>query len=228
MGKSVSGGQSLEVVARVATQVHWNELDGDRLQAGVISLSPEEFGKRFTAFLKNDCRFIFGDPKSIATKSFNPTEFLGKGWTTWKGSADGDGLSGEEDIDPRSLALTEVELANFLFKTCLKTDEESISGEEKLRRLKEENPGFIRFGGNVFLGLWEDYQANKENSILEWLHRNFGVTFMDFFGQVLRDPHGRRDVLFLYRCDGGEWSWHCSWLDFRWGAGRPSAGCAST
>ncbi|MDO9231025.1 MAG: hypothetical protein Q7U36_00905 [bacterium] len=40
-------------------------------------------------------------------------------------------------------------------------------GEEKLRRLKEEKPEFIRFAGNVFLGLWLDYQANKENSILE-------------------------------------------------------------
>jgi hypothetical protein len=53
-------------------------------------------------------KFIFGDSKSILTKSFDPVSFLGKGWATWKGPADGDGLSGEEDIDPRSLALSQI------------------------------------------------------------------------------------------------------------------------
>lgn len=225
--KTVSRGQALEVAARVGTQVSWDEIDGDRLQKNVINLSPEEFGKRFTAFLKNGGRFIIGDPKSVLTQSFNPAEFLGKGWATWKGPIDGDGLTGEEDIDPRSLALSEIELARFVFETCLRADEKSIKGEEKLRRLKEEKPDFIRFGGNVFLALWLDYQANKENSILEWFYRNFKISYLDFFGQILRYPGGDRDVLCLYRYDDGEWHWRYYWLGIAWNADGPSAGCAS-
>lgn len=170
--------------------------------------------------------FIFGDPKSILTnltKPFNSAEFIGKDWATWKGPIDGDGLSGDEDIDPRSMTLTEVELA---FETCLLEGEKSITGEEKLRRLKEK-PGFIRFGGTVFYALWLDYQANKENSVLEWIYRNFKISFMDFMGQVLRSPRGRRSVLSLYRLDGGGWRWHYSWLGLQWDADYPSVGCAS-
>lgn len=51
MVKAVSRGQALEVAARVATQTKWEELDGDDLQK-LINLSPEEFCKRLTAFLK--------------------------------------------------------------------------------------------------------------------------------------------------------------------------------
>ena len=227
--KTVSRGQALQVASRVGTQVNWDEIDGDRLQENVIDLSPEEFGKRFTAFLKNGGRLIIGDlnPKSILTKPFNPAEFLGNGWTTWKGPADGDGLAGEEDIDSRSLALSEIEIAKFVFETCLKAGEKSIKGEEKLRRLKEK-PDFIRFGGNVFFGLWLDYQANKENSILEWFYRNLKISFMDFPGQVLRDPDGDRLALDLYRSDGGEWHWLYYWLGRDWHADHPSAGCASS
>ena len=226
MGKAVSHGQALEVAARVATQIHWDDLDGDNLQTKVIDLTPEEFGRRFTAFLNNGCRIIIGDPKSLLTKPFNPVEFIGKDWATWRGPIDGDGLSGEEDIDLRSLAMTEVELAKFLFETCLLAGEKSITGEEKLRRLKEK-PEFVRFGGTVFYALWLDYQANKENSVLEWLYRNFKISFMDFMGQILRLPNGDRNVLYLGRDDGGEWDWDYDWLGYQWDASGPSVGCAS-
>lgn len=225
--KTVSRGQALQVASRVGTQINWDELDGDRIQREIIDLSPEEFGKRFTAFLKNGGHFIFGEPKSFLTQPFNPADFLGKGWTTWRGPADGDGLSGEEDIDSRSLVLSRIELAKFVFETCLKAGEKSIKGEEKLRRLKEEKPDFIRFGGNVFLGLWLDYQANKENSILEWFYRNFKISFMDFFGQILRGPGGYRGALYLSRGGGGKWDWSYGWLGSDWHAAYPSAGCAS-
>jgi hypothetical protein len=225
MSKIVSRGQALEVAARVATQVRWDDLDGDSLQTKVINLMPEEFGKRFTAFLHSGCRIIIiGNLKLIPNWRFNPVEFIGGDWTTWKGSIDSDGLSGEEDVDLRSLNLIEIELAKFLFETCLKAGEKSITGEEKLRRLKEK-PEFIRFGSNEFYALWLDYQANKESSILEWLYRNFGVTFMDFMGQILRDPRGRRDVL-CFRRGNGRWIWDYPRLDLQWSARNPSIGCA--
>lgn len=170
-------------------------------------------------------KFFFGESKSFQTKPFNPAEFIGKGWTIWKGPIDGDGLSGEEDTDKRSLALTEIELASLSFEICLKEGEGPIKGEEKLRRLKK-NPNLIRLGGNVFLGLWLDYQANKENSALEWLFRNRRITYLDFFGLILRNPNGYRDVLYLYR-SGGVWYWNCHWLENGWSADYFSAVRAS-
>ena len=66
MGKAVSRGQALEVSARVATRINWDELDGDKLQAEIINLSPAEFGNRFTAFLKNGGRLqILGVAKNF-------------------------------------------------------------------------------------------------------------------------------------------------------------------
>ncbi|MBI1755181.1 hypothetical protein HYR65_02770 [Candidatus Azambacteria bacterium] len=64
MSKAVSRGQALQVAARVGTQVNWDDLDGDHLQKEVINLTPEEFGDRFTAFLKNGGRVIVNIVKS--------------------------------------------------------------------------------------------------------------------------------------------------------------------
>ncbi|NLC31627.1 MAG: hypothetical protein GX765_06280 [Candidatus Moranbacteria bacterium] len=180
---------------------------------------------RITAIAEEKLCRLLGNPKSVFTRTFDPADFLGKGWATWKGPLNGDGLSGEEDVDSRSLALTEIELAKFLFETCILAGEEAITGEEKLRRLKER-PEFIRCGGSVFYALWLDYEANKENSILEWLDRNFQVTSLDFMGQILRSPSDLRYVLCLCRDDYyGEWGWHYDWLGYLWGARNFSVGC---
>ena len=162
----------------------------------------------------------------IQAHPFNPSEFLGKGWTVWKGPIDDDGLWGEEDIDPRSLTLSQVEITKFLFETCLKESEQSITGEEKLHRLKEKSD-LIRFGGNVFLGLWLNYQANGENSALEDLYRSRGIKFFAFFGLVLRNPSGIRSVLYFHRDDGGRWYWGCHGLGRDRDAAYLLAGCAS-
>jgi hypothetical protein len=218
----ISGGQARSLIASFAIDTPWDEINVN--VQPFIELPPEQRGRLFAAFIKNNSWVIIGDPKSVITKPFNPTEFIGKGWTTWRGPIDGDGLSGEEDVDPRSLA--EVDLAKFIFETCLNAGESSITGEEKLRRLKEK-PEFIRFGGTVAYALWLDYLANRKNSILEWIHRNFGVKFMDFMGQVLRSPDGRRDVLCFNRSGDGGWRWDCGWFGSRWCADNPSVGCAS-
>ena len=187
--------------------------------------NPEELKRHLQSAIEG--RFFFDDSKKLLlTKLFDPAKFLDKGWTTWKGPSDGDGLSGDEDVDPRSLAFSEIEVGKFLFETCLEEGEKRIAGEEKFRRLKER-PDFIRFGGNVFLALWEDYQANKKSSILEWLYQTQKVSFMDFFGTILRGPHGSRIVLYLCRCDGGRWRWSSGWLGHVWAACYPSVGCAS-
>lgn len=224
MKKTISAGQVRGLIASFAVDVPWDKIEVD--VQPFIELTPEQRGRMFAAFLRNGCRLVVGEPKTIKAMPFDLEKFLGKDCSIWKGSADGDGLSGEEDICHQSMAITEVELSKFVFRHCLKEGETSITGEEKIRRLNGMS-NFIGFGPNIFLGLWEDYQVNKENSALEWLYRNFGVTFMDFPGVILRLPDGYRYVLYLYRNSDGEWRWDCFWLDLQWYAGPPSVGCAS-
>jgi len=220
MGKAVSRGQALEVSGRVATQIDWDQLDGQKLQDEVISLSPEEFGRRFTAFLKAGARFSFGGLKvgfgglKVACTLFDPAKFINKDLVFWKGPKDGDGLKGEEERDKASLALTEVDFEKADFLTCLEQDESSITGEEKLIRLRKL--GRPIYGTTQFMGLWQDYQQNKAQSVLEKLYQQKGVTYVDFFGDILRHPGGDRDVLCLYRSGDGSWDWNYYWLDTDW------------
>ncbi len=212
--KSVTRGQALEVSARVGTQVNWDEVDGDILQTGVINLSPEEFGRRFTLFLKNSARTHTSGGLKITPRPFDPVKFIGEKWSLIP-----------EEHDVRCDTLTEVDFSKVEFETCLKDGESSIKGEEKLVRLKAN--GNTRLGATVFMGLWEDYQTNKENSVLDRLYKEQGLTYLDFFGDVLLYPHGNRYVLYLYRGDGGQWRWHCYWLGSDWSAHRRSASLAS-
>lgn len=211
--KTVSRGLALEVSARVATQVNWNQLDADNLHAEVASLSPEEFGRRFTAFLKAGARFSFGGLK-VACAPFDPARFINKDWAFWKGPKCGDGLNGQEERDRASLALTEVDFEKVDLLTCLKQGESSITGEEKLVRLRRI--GRPLCGATQFMGLWQDYQQNKAQSVLEKLYQQKGVTYVDFFGDILRDPDGHRHVLYLCRRVDGLWGWFYDWLGVDW------------
>lgn len=214
-----------EVLSVLATNTSLDEIDFSetRLQ-DVINRDPKAAGRRFTEFLKNGCRFITGEIKAVTTKLFDHTEFLGSGWSIWKGSVSGDGTSGAENVDLRSLSLPKIDLDLFLFETCLKEGENSITGFEKLRRL-EKMSKFIRFGDNVFLGLWLDYQTNKENSVLETFYRTRGVIYLDFFGTIFRSPGGNPHVLYLCRFDDDRWRRRCNWLGRDWLAPGLSAGC---
>ena len=212
MSKAVSRGQALEVSGRVATQIDWDHLDGQKLQDEVISLSPEEFGRRCTAFLKAGARFSFGGLK-VACAPFDPAKFINKDWAFWKGPKDGDGLKGEEERDKASLALTEVDFEKVDLLICLEQGESSITGEEKLIRLRLGRP---IYGATQFMGLWQDYQQNNAQSVLEKLYQQKGVTYVDFFGDILRFPNGHRSVLCLYRFGVGSWNWYYCWLVNDW------------
>ena len=221
MSNAVSRDQALEVSGRFATQVDWKQLDGRKLQEEVISLSPEEFGRRFTAFLNAGASFVFGGLK-VACAPFDPVKFINDGWSFWKGPKDGDGLKGEEERDKASLALTEVDLEKSDFLTCLKDSESLITGEEKLVRLRKL--GRPLYGATQFMGLWHDYQQNKAGCVLEKMYQQKGVTYVDFFGDILRYPNGSRCVLRLCRrAAAGSWHWDCNWLGHVWDAHHFSA-----
>ena len=68
----------------------------------------------------------------IACAPFNPSEVIGSSWFFWRGPKDGNGSEGEEERDKVSLALTEVDFAKIDFFNCLKENETSINGKEKL------------------------------------------------------------------------------------------------
>ncbi len=211
MSKAVFAGQARSLLASFVIDTPWEEIEAD--VQPFIELPPKQRGKRFAAFIENEFR-ITCDTELLLKKPFNPAAFVGGGWDVWLGPSDGDGFSGDKE-DLRTLPLkTMIRPARFVRKTCLRPDEEWITGEEKLRRLKEE-PDLFLLDGSVFIALWDDYQTNKrEESVLEWIFRNMGVTFLDFLGLPLRNPGGNRSVLYLDRVIGG-WSWHASQLKHR-------------
>lgn len=155
-------------------------------------------------------KYIFID----RSRPFNPAEFVYEGWSIWKGPADGDGLSGEDDQDERSLALTKVDMSTISLVTMLKRDGTQVRqarGEEKLRRLREA--GYIRLDAKIFQTLWE----NKEHIPEGWKGE-----FVYSDGTILRSPDGGRHVLCLCWL-GDKWYWFPRRLVDDWGSGGPSA-----
>ena len=153
-------------------------------------------------------------------KPFNPAEFIGKGWSIWRGPADGDGLSGEEEQDNRFLSLSEVDWDKILYETCLNYGESKISGEEKLSRIKVA--GNISLDAAALLSLWYE----EGHKTLKYIQKQKGITYLDAFGTILRDSGGRRYVLYLYWLDG-RWYWNALWLGDYWDDLSPSAVLAS-
>lgn len=147
----------------------------------------------------------------ITTAEFDLVSFTGKGWKD---------VPGEQD--KRSLGLREVDFAQAKFVHCLKGKENSINGEEKLRRLKENNE--ICLGATVFMGLYKDYQSHRESSVLERLYRAGIIKgYLDFFGTILLDLNEVRRVLVLWRDDNGRWCRAIYWLRDDWFAESLSA-----
>jgi len=148
-------------------------------------------------------------------------------WRIWKGPANGDGLEGEEDRDPREDTLFVIDWGKVLFQTHLHGKEALIYGEEKLKRAKAGND--IRLGGRALISLWEDYKARGTDSILVNLHRTKGIRRIYFLGLVLRHQDGTRHVPYLYFDTARfEWTWGYCWLGGGWSVYDPSASLESS
>jgi hypothetical protein len=217
--------QSHQIMAALATNADWGSLDFELLglQDAIIR-NPTGAGREFTDFLRNRARLIVGEPKIIQidrSKPFNPAEFIGKGWDFWRGPIDGDGLSGDLDEDPRSLAITQLDLSQIRLVTTLKEGETIINGEEKQWRLKAAS--YIRLDLGIFQTFWNNQR------LIPQLFRELtsgGTTYIFFDGQPLRNPNGYRYVLYLY-FDDGEWYWYYYWLGYDFNVNDPSAVLAS-
>ena len=205
--KAPTRGQVAEMIARFATQVNWDAIDGDVLQRQFISLPPKEFGERFNVLLKNGGRGSIGEPKVIPidrTNPFNSVAFIGNDCSIVK-------------EDERSLRLSEVDRTKIKLQTTLKNGEKMVTGEENLKRLIAS--GAILLDAKIFQILWE----NKDLIPESWKQLINGKTIWIFFhGTVLRSSRGHRYVLYLYWGVGG-WDWGYFWLDFKWYANYPSA-----
>ena len=185
MSKAVSRGQALQISARVATQVNWDELDGDRLQIDFIVLPPEEFGRRFTAFLKNGGQ-IAGEPTCTFKRDMRK-----EGWELL------------ENAPRRITSVAGLELVPFLKKdenSFLKKDENFISGEELVRRARAEFDADCGQEDAEFL-----IEHRKE------IPEKFRQFYLVFTGTVWEDSDGWRDVACLH-WSGKRWSLRFRWL----------------
>ncbi|TAK57792.1 hypothetical protein EPO17_01015 [Patescibacteria group bacterium] len=158
------------------------------------------------------------------THPFDPSTFIGQGWTIWKGEASGNGLSGEEEQDKRSLIITELDASKLTkegnFLTGLEGNESVIVGEKKLARLIVKA---IQADAKIAEALYKE----EGQKTLRFLYDTLGVTWMEFLGTVLRGPGGGRFALCLCRLGSGGWGWCCDWLDSGRDAGNPALGLAS-
>jgi len=183
---------------------------------------PVEAGREFTLFLKNGARVLIGKVETIPidrTVPFNPAEFVGVGWSIWKGPANGSGLEGEEEQDARSLALTTLDITRLRLETTLKGEETSIVGEEKIKRLMAMTD--IRLDAGIFQTFWRNQHLIPERFKAQ-TNGNTTCIFCD--GTVLRSPDGNRCVLYFYWRDGArEWVWYYFRLDYHFNANCPSA-----
>ncbi len=229
--KKASGKQVNTFLSILLNNANPDLMDGEILQESLIK-NPNWAVEQFTRWINNGGRLVSSSsPVAQLSDQFNPATFegLGEGWTIWKGLVDGKGLEGELEVyEPADLK--ELNASDMLFEHFLidnpdpKNREDVIAGETKLDRVKGSKK--ILLGGRSFLALLNDYRGNKENSALEWLRKNRGVTWMDFPGLLLRYPDGYRCMLYLY-FHGEIWDWHCIWLGLDWYRGYPSALLAS-
>ena len=219
MSKTIGLKQGIQGLLTLGTKANWDEVDGDDFQR-TMEDKDGQLGQQFTLFLRNGGKVIIGEPRIVKidrSKPFDPAKFIGTGWTIWKGPANGDGLTGVEDQDKRSLALTEFDLTKVRFVDTLKSGESVVNGEEKQKRLAKA--GHIRLDAGVFLTLW----GNQALIPALWKEPIGGNTrYIYFDGTILRGSNGGRYVLCL--CwDGRRWGWYYGYLGNDWDSSGPSA-----
>lgn len=125
------------------------------------------------------------------TKEFDLVKFIGKNWAI-------------ESENEESLKIKDLDISKLVLHTGLKGNETYITGEERLKRLE----GTILLDASIAQTLYEE----KGQKTLEEIYGKLGCMWIEFLGTILRDPHGNRRALCLYRSVDGSWSWGCRWL----------------
>lgn len=155
-----------------------------------------------------DTRLRAIEPHVLERLPLDPESFLGKGWSV------------DERISTRTGG--NFEAGRIVRKHYLRESETSITGEERIRRIKEES-GDIQLDAQDFMALWQE----NGHTTLRWLYDTKGITWLSFWGTVLRDPRGNRSVLYLYRRGDGSWYWFYDGLGLVWRGSNPVGVLAS-
>lgn len=196
--KAVTRDQAAEFIGRCATTIRWGDLDGNQFQRDIIELAPQEFGHRLTMFLKNSARLAMKGLNVLTVDRaapFKPEIFISEGWS----------IVGNQD--DRALEIEEVDFSTVSFEHGLVDGELTITGEEKLTRLKAKP--LIRLDAKVGHALFEE----SRQVTLRFIYETYNVDWIEFAGTELLSPGGRRYFLYLYRHDEGFWRWACNRLD---------------
>ncbi len=156
-----------------------------------------------------EARIQATEPHILKRQKFDPEKFLGDNWSI------------DEQVGQRTGDI--LDAGKIIQKNYLKNDESHINGEEWLKRIKQA-PEDIQLDANDFLALW----LEKDHVILKWLYDTKSITCLSFWGTPLRDPDGRRHVLYLCRDRDGSWYWRCDWVGFDWDADDSASLLASS
>jgi hypothetical protein len=211
--------QIMATGATILQVIDWDEI-GDP-QDIVMAGNRGRLGPALTQWLANK-GWLPPCPPLLTIDRLKMVSEIGPEWQVWLGPVDRNGLKGDPDVDPRAGLVTTFDASKVRLLTGLVGDETSVTGEEKLTRLRARPD--IRIDAQT---LWALY-TEKGQVTLRWLHEVHGVTWMEALGTVLRDPRGFRYSLFLYRLADGGWDWHYDWLDNDRRASIPALGLASS
>lgn len=171
--------------------------------------------------------FLSEGPKEFYPESLSLADFFKKvsgcpyEVSIWRGSEEDFREYDKKEQDMRSNLLRTIPLNSLSFETCMEEGAVgAITGEEKLIRLKGLKKSIL--GKDAFYGLWKNYKEREEYSILEWLWKKHRISYLDFFGTIIRNSEGKRVVICLSRSDD-RWRYHLEYL-FRpiWWTRHPS------
>ncbi|MFZ1075563.1 MAG: hypothetical protein WAN50_04290 [Minisyncoccia bacterium] len=184
--------------------IDWRNVSGNGLGT-LLGLPAQDFANRFEIIVSNGGNFRVPCPPLTVDRKrlFHPSEFVRQpGWGIWRGPREGDGLTGEERQDARSLALTQIDFAKVKFVS----HPSSKTADDKVRLLAEI--GCVRLDAQIARALL----IQEGQRTLEWLHvMHPSIRQIEFLGTELRGPDGGRYHVIL--CCGTDGAWSC---DIRW------------
>jgi len=209
--ETITGGQIVKLTDVIAAKLRKSDLPSDPSQQVIESQGAEiaknvveDFRTRVEAY---QCAI---EPHILKRQSFDPVKFIGKGWLI------------DDQVSKRTG--DNLDAGNITRKDYLKKKESYINGEERLKRIKAVREEDLQLDAEDFLALWQE----EGHTTLNWLYETKGITWLSFWGAILRGPVGDRHVLYLYRLEDGSWSWHYNWVDYvDWYASRPAGVLAS-
>lgn len=140
----------------------------------------------------------------IIDRSFASTRdrFIGDDHTIWRGPTEGNGLGdGDEIFDIRSLQIGLLGPSRIFLASCLREDEDAISGIERLNRLHAMKREYILPDWKIGKALFQE----SNHATLEAMRNHFHVEWFDIPGAVFRNSRGVCSILYLYY-NGLDWN----------------------